>query len=111
MNKVSTLRLGFVLNLPYPCAAHRLCCAPVQIINYNLDILSLSQMSKDLAQAAQSGQQTGPVGGVDLARSLRLWLNMQNSVNTLFDSTTAEGNAGGAQVCRLRRLLLQALVL
>ena len=109
MNTASTLRLEFVLALLYPGAAHGFCCA-VQIINYNLDILSLSQMSKDLAQAAQLGQQTGPVGGVDLGRSLRLWLNMQNSVNTLFDSTTAEGNAGGAQVCCLGRLLLWAIV-
>ena len=71
----------------------------LQIINYNLDLVSLGQMNQDIEAAKKSGQEIGPVGGVDLGRSLRLWLSLQNSLNGLFDSTTAEGNAAGGQVC------------
>lgn len=70
----------------------------VQIINFNLDLVSLGQMNQDIAAAAKSGQVVGPVGGVDLGRSLRLWLSLQNSLNGLFDNTTAEGTAAAGQV-------------
>ena len=65
----------------------------MQIINYNLDIVSMSEQSKEPREAA-TATSPGVVGPqVDLARSLRLWLSLQGSVNTLFDSSTAEGNA------------------
>ena len=70
----------------------------VQIINYNLDLVSMSQMGQELAKAAAAPGELGPVGGVDLGRSLRLWLSLQNSLNGLFDSTTAEGGSDGNQV-------------
>ena len=70
----------------------------MQIINYNLDLVTLGQMNQDIEAAKKSGQVVGPVGGVDLGRSLRLWLSLQNSLNGLFDSTTAEGSAAGGQV-------------
>lgn len=70
----------------------------MQIINFNLDLVSLGQMNEDINAAARSGKVVGPVGGIDLGRSLRLWLNLQNSLNALFDSTTAEGAAAGGQV-------------
>ena len=55
-------------------------------------------MNHQIAEAAKKGQEVGPVGGVDLGRSLRLWLSLQNSLNGLIDSTTAEGSAAGGQV-------------
>lgn len=61
-----------------------------QIINHNLDILSLSQLNKDLAAAAE--QPTGLRGTVDFGQSLKLWQNLQNCVNMLIDNTTAEGS-------------------
>ena len=73
----------------------------LQIINYNLDLVSMDQMSQQIADATKSGNELGPigpVGGIDINRSLRLWLSLQNSLNGLYDSTTAEGTAAGNQV-------------
>jgi hypothetical protein len=70
----------------------------VQIINYNLDLVSMGQMGRELSKTGASTQELGPVGGIDLGRSLRLWLNLQNSLNSLYDATTAEGPANEGQV-------------
>lgn len=67
-------------------------------MNFNLDLVSLERMSQEIAAAAKAGQTLGPVGGVDLGRSLRLWLSLQNSLNGLYDNTTAEGPASNGQV-------------
>ncbi len=37
---------------------------------------------------------------VDLQRSLQLWLNLQNAVNCLYDSASAENPSQNAQVSR-----------
>ena len=70
----------------------------MQIINYNLDLMTMNQMSQQIAEAAKTGEELGPVGGIDIGRSLRLWLNLQNSLNGLYDTTSAEGTAAGGQV-------------
>eukprot|EP00873_Tetraselmis_striata_P042277 jgi/Tetstr1/462541/TSEL_007530.t2 len=54
----------------------------VKCISLNLDIVDLQQLPE-----AQPGI-TGPVA--DMGRVIRLWLELQDSVNTLFDSSTAE---------------------
>jgi len=58
----------------------------------------MSQMGQELSKKGGSPQELGPVWGIDLGRSLRLWLSLQNSLNALYDATTAEGAASEGQV-------------
>lgn len=69
----------------------------MQIVNLNLDLVSMNQMDKDIKSKENSGG-LGPVGGIDLGRALRLWLNLQNALNGLYDTASTEGNIGGGQV-------------
>ncbi|KAK9816421.1 hypothetical protein WJX72_000053 [[Myrmecia] bisecta] len=69
-----------------------------QIINYNLDLVSLSGHRAQPGKADDPNQATAVI--LDLGRSLQLWLNLQNSVNGLYDSSAAENGQGGAQGIR-----------
>ena len=51
-----------------------------QIINTNLDLVSVNALAEEGARAP----------GADLGRSLRLWLELQSSVNALFDSAASD---------------------
>ncbi|KAL3142271.1 hypothetical protein ABBQ38_002614 [Trebouxia sp. C0009 RCD-2024] len=62
----------------------------VAIINANLDLVSYSnKASTEPVDANQAVDRQ-----LDLGRSLQVWLNLQNGVNALFDSTSTSQNLG-----------------
>ena len=76
-----------------------------KIVNGNLDLLAASRAAGGGGGGAAGGAAggVGGVGGVGgaaeaeqaaLGRSLRVWLDMQNSINALFDTSTAENTHG-----------------
>ena len=57
----------------------------VKIINANLDLIGLSKEQEDTEVSNKSSR---------LTQTLRLWLNLQNSLNALIDSSTADDTYG-----------------
>ena len=57
----------------------------VKIINANLDLIGLSKEQEDTEMSNKTSR---------LTQTLRLWLNLQNSLNALIDSSTADDTYG-----------------
>ncbi len=67
----------------------------MQVINYNLDLVSLQKVRQQ--EGRGSGQGADEARRIDLGRSLQLWLNLQNALNSLYDSTAADNASAGIQ--------------
>ncbi|GFR43873.1 hypothetical protein Agub_g5002 [Astrephomene gubernaculifera] len=72
-----------------------------KVINCCLD-LTTTAPATDAAQAAPGGVGADPAqaAALDLSRRVAKWLELQNEVCTLMDSTTAENNSAGVQGIR-----------
>ena len=70
----------------------------VKLINGNLDLVSASKGEAQIIQGATAPTAAAIAAAADpqaqLGRTLRLWLDLQNSVNALFDSSAADETYG-----------------
>lgn len=66
-----------------------------KLVNGNLDLLAASRGSAELGVDALDA---ATAVQAQLGRTLRLWLDLQNSLNGLLDSTAAEDAAGAAGI-------------
>jgi hypothetical protein len=95
-HQISTVRLPsswtWVDHVLFPCSRRHACMRGNSLRFLNNTHTCLQ------APSDPSDPNSALAKQLDLGRSLRLWLQLQGSVNTLYDSSTSENNAGGIQV-------------